>query len=61
MKCMEYGGVLTIVKILYLHEMPQCSMIQFFKQVGTAFKALYSLFSDIQQKKKEKEADCYHC
>ena len=60
MKCIECGGVLTRVQILYLHEMPQCSMIHFFKRVGTAFKVPYALSSDIQQR-KEKEADCYHC
>ena len=47
LKCMECGGVLTVVQSLYLHEMPQRSMIHFFKRVGTAFK--------------EKEVDRYHC
>ena len=59
MKCMECGGVWTIVEILYLHEMPHCSMIHFFKWVETIFKVPYALSSDIQQR-KEKEADCYH-
>ena len=60
LKRMECSGVLTIVERFYLHEMPQCSMIHFFKRVGTAFKVPYALSSEIQQR-KEKEADFHHC
>ena len=59
LKCMECSGVLTIVERFYLHEMPQCSMIHFFKWVLTAFKVPYALSSEIQQR-KEKEADFHH-
>ena len=57
---MECDGALTIVQMLYLHEMPQCSMIHRVKRVGTVIKVSYAISSDILQR-KEKVADFYHC
>ena len=57
---MECDGALTIVQMLYLHEMPQCSMIHCVKRVGTVFEVSYAISLDILQR-KEKEADFYHC
>ena len=57
---MECDGALTIVQMLYLHEMPQCSMIHRVKRVGTVIKVSYAISSDILQR-KEKVAEFFYC